>query len=155
MTIASHLKASNILYALFKGINWIMTTLSLSLTPKPHHLKALNIWYALSLFTANTNWGTKFHTGFLQTATDAALSLDIYTPGRGTRVRITGTLSSATVDETILVTRDGPVSFWFCLSFANLTRSLQMRMDTGFYQSVDYVLMEVTRLGRYENSSRY
>ena len=38
------------------------------------------------------------------------LSVDIYTPGRGTSVKITGQLAGGEIDETVVVTRDSPVS---------------------------------------------
>ena len=60
--------------------------------------------------TGSTTWGKKYHVGFLKTEATAELSVDIYTPGRGTSVKITGQLAGGEIDETIIVTRDSPVS---------------------------------------------
>ena len=57
-----------------------------------------------------STWGKKYHVGFLQTEATAELSVDIYTPGRGTRVKITGQLTGGEIDETVVVTRDSRVS---------------------------------------------
>ena len=60
--------------------------------------------------SGSSTWGNKYHVGFLKTEATAELSVDIYTPGRGTSVKITGQLAGGEIDETVVVTRDSPVS---------------------------------------------
>ena len=60
--------------------------------------------------SGSSTWGNKYHIGFLKTEATAELSVDIYTPGRGTSVKITGQLAGGEIDETVVVTRDSRVS---------------------------------------------
>lgn len=59
---------------------------------------------------ASTNWGKKFHVGFLKTDPAATLSLDIYAPAHGSRVSVKGMLAGSLIDETLPLSRDSPVS---------------------------------------------
>ena len=67
-------------------------------------------FYFTCHISGSSTWGKKYHVGFLKTEATAELSVDIYTPGRGTSVKITGQLAGGEIDETVVVTRDSPVS---------------------------------------------